>query len=323
MKKTLQNLALLCFGLFWGLAVGEGISRILYTRPWYEQLVAEQVQPNDWTAAIQRNALGLRDRDYPTTKPVHGKRVLMLGDSFTYGSGVADNAAIFPRLLEKQLNAEFAERGVTIEVLNGGIPGSLTDDWVELLEKTKDAFQPDVIVVVFFLRDGTRTSAADSFFVPIRNEITSQNQNSFVYQNVYLYRLFTDARDRSYLSEKYAKALNESYLGNDLQTQEWRTAQFNIRKIKAMGEETNTKVGLVVFPLLAELNDRYPFKAVCDVIAKFGADNEIPTHSLLPAYLGMNAPDLWVSALNQHPNARGHEIAADALLPFIKQLLTE
>jgi len=248
---------------------------------------------------------------------------LILGDSFTYGSGVADNSAIFPELLEKQLNVEFAERGATVEILNGGLPGSLTDDWVELLDKVKDPFRPDVILIVFFLRDGTRTSAADSFFVPIRDEIISQNQKSFLYQNVYLFRWYQDYKDRLYISENYAKALNDSYLGTPGQTQEWRTAQFNIRKIKAIGEEIHAKVALVVFPVLAELNDRYPFMKVCDLITKYGTENEIPTHNLLPAFMGKNASDLWVSSFNQHPNVLGHEIAANSILPFLRQLLKE
>jgi hypothetical protein len=38
---------------------------------------------------------------------------------------------------------------------------------------------------------------------------------------------------------------------------------------------------------------------------------------------GKNAADLWVSPANQHPNARGHEIAANSILPFLGQLLKD
>jgi lysophospholipase L1-like esterase len=308
------------FGLLFSLIAVEGMSRLIYTKPWYERLIEEQTQ-NDWTATLRKNAFGLRDRDYPTPKPPHTKRILLLGDSFTFGSGVADNDAIFAELLEKQLNAEFVSRGTAIEILNGGLPGSLTEDWVELLEKVRGSFQPDVIVVVFFLRDGTRTSAADSFFEPIRKQIAEQNRQSWFYQHVYLYKFYRDARDRQTIATSYAQALNDAYFGAPVQTQEWRTAQFNLRKIKAIGEETNTQTALVVFPILAELNERYPFKAICDLIAKYGVENELPTYNLLPALMGKNAADLWVSPLNQHPNAQGHALVANALLPFFRQLL--
>lgn len=322
MKKLILHPALMCLGLLIGLVAAELMSRLFYTTPWYEKLVEAQVH-NDWTASVRRNGFGLRDQDYPEAKPANCTRVLMLGDSFTYGSGVADNSAIFPELLEKRLNAEFAERGTTVEVLNGGLRGSLTNQWVELLERVKGPFHPDVILIVFFLRDGTRTSAADGFFGPIRDEIVSHNQKSSLYQSVYLFRWYQDHKDRLLISESYAKALNDSYFGAVGQTREWRTAQSNVRRIQAIGKEIHAKVALVVFPVLAELNDSYPFRKVCDLITQYGTENNIPTHNLLPAFMGKDASELWVSSSNQHPNALGHEIAANSILPFLRQLLQE
>ena len=78
-------------------------------------------------------------------------------------------------------------------------------------------------------------------------------------------------------------------MGTSDQTVEWRTAQFKIREIAAIGEEIHAKVGLVVFPVLAELDASYPFKPSMDTLVKFGTDNGIPTTSLLPAFMGKNA----------------------------------
>src|SRR5438552_6869176 len=116
MSKMVPRLALLSFSIALTLAAVEGVSRLVYTRPWYEQLVSEQVD-TDWTASIRRNSYGLRGHDFPQTKPAHSKRVLLLGDSFAFGSGVGDDDAIFPALMEKQLNAEFAAHGTGIEIL--------------------------------------------------------------------------------------------------------------------------------------------------------------------------------------------------------------
>ena len=80
-------------------------------------------------------------------------------------------------------------------------------------------------------------------------------------------------------------------------------------------------VGLVVFPVLVELNKDYPFREVEELILRFGRENGLPAHDLLPAFLGQNAPDLWVSHFDQHPNEKGHLLAADSMFPFIKQLL--
>jgi lysophospholipase L1-like esterase len=322
MKQLLQSLGLLLCGLAAGLLAVELLSRLIYTRPWYEQLVAEQVVNGEWSAGIHLNRFGLRDKDYATVKPPNTRRVLILGDSFTFGSGLADDDAVFARLLDRQLNAGPAGSS-HIEVMNGGMPGSLSTDWAELLQKVKGPFQPDVILVVFFLRDGTRTDSLGSFFGPIRDEIIAQNQKSPLYQASYVYRFYQDFVDQRTISQKYTRAINDSYTGDSQQTAEWRTAQFNLRMINAIGEEIHARVGLVIFPVLADLNANYPFKPTIDAIAKFSAQDEIPTLSLLPAFMGRNGPDLWVSPFNQHPNAAGHQIAAGAILPFLRKLLAE
>ena len=316
----MKNLALLIFGILIGLVIAESVTRIIYTRPWYVSLLEKQTTSNQETS-IRQNSLGLRGEDYPAQKPPNAKRVLILGDSFTFGSGVTDDSAIFPELLKEKLHTEFDKKGEKIEILNGGLPSSLTNQWVDLLLTTKDSFQPDVILIVFFLRDGTRTSSMGGFFTPIRNELKTKNKKTFLYRYSYLFRMYQDSRDRTYLSEKYSRALNESYLGDSEQTQEWKIAKANILKIRAIGEAMGAKVGLIVFPVMVELNDNYPFREICKVIAGFGTENGISTHSLLTDFMGKNGPDLWVSSLDQHPNAVAHEIAANSIAPFLRQLL--
>ena len=316
-----KNLAALIFGTLIGLIGVESIARVIYTQPWHVSLLEAQTAPQ---VSARYNSLNLRDQDYSVQKPPNTKRVLILGDSFTYGSGVPDDEAVFPELLEYDLNQEYAEQGTKIEILNGGIPGSHTGDWVELLTTVQDSYTDiDVILIVFFLRDGTQTTSIGGFFGPIRDELEENNRNSFLYQYSYFFRLYQDTRDKAYLSKKYSQALNESYLGNHKQTEEWEIAKSNILKIKEIGESIDAEVGLVIFPVLVELNANYPFKEICDVIGEFSSENGIPTHSLLPDFMGENGPDLWVSSYNQHPNEKGHEIAANSMLPFLKELLED
>lgn len=318
--KMLQGLALVGFGLFLGLGTVELIARGYYTQPWYEKLLTEQISRTP-SAAAKLNTIGLRDREYTTPKHKNSKRILILGDSFTFGSGVADDSAIFPERLEQQLNADLADKETTVEILNGGLMGSLTGDWVELLSRVKDNFQPNVILVVFFLRDGTRTTAMGSFFEPIRKKIVKQNQTAFAYRHSYAYRIIKDLRDRQYISKNYTKALTDSYFGDTEQTKEWAVAQRNLLQIKSISNQIHAKIGLVVFPVLVELNNQYPFSKICDLLSDFSKRNDIATLNLLPAFIGQNAPDLWVSAYDQHPNAFAHAIAATTIAPFLRQLM--
>lgn len=319
-KRSLQRLALIGGGLCVGLLVAEGLSRLVDEDPWYDRLLREQLDPKH-RENVKRNALGLRDRDHASPKPPGTTRILLLGDSFTFGCGVPDDTAVFPELLERQLDAELSRTGRRIEILNGGMPGSLTRDWVQLQERVKDSFQPDITVVVFFLRDGTLTHLIGGFFSPIRTRIATRNQESWLYRSSHLYRLLRDPMDRRTISDGYANVMQTSYFGRGPQMDEWRQAQANLRTIQAVAARGNSTTALVVFPVLVELNDHYPFKNICDLLVRFGHELGVPTFDLLPAFLGHDGPALWVSPRNPHPNPEAHRIAADALLPFFRDLL--
>ena len=313
------RLGLIAFGVVLALVGLEVGLRITHREPWYDRLVGDQLRQG--TVAYRENADRLRDRDYDA-KPAGVRRILILGDSFTYGSGVPDEDAVFPRLVERELNRSFHLPGVDgFEVLNGGLPGSLTAAWVRLWRRVADDFDPDVVLIVFFLRDGTRTNTSGQFFGSIRRQVVRRNARSSLYAVSYIYRAVRDALDRQAVGDVYARAITDSYLGSDEQKEEWVLAQRHLRQIRNAARQRGATVGLVVFPILLDLDDRYPFAPVCDEITSFARANHIPVLSLLPAFLGQDAPDLWVSPFNQHPNARAHAIAAAAITPFVETLL--
>lgn len=319
-KDFLEKILLVLSGVITALILLESCCRVYYKKPWYDRLLEKPRMDRSGVKPL-KNSQGLRDRDYPAEKPANCRRVLFLGDSFTYGTGVADNSEVFPEILEAALNREYSKNGGSVEILNGGIPGSLTGKWVEVFHEVKKSFSPDLVVIVFFLRDGTVTSSMGGFFYPVRDEIRSRDRNSFLYQHSFLFRVIREQLDRRRLSEKYSRALMQSYFGSREQTREWENARNNLLKIKAQCESAGVKTALVVFPVLVELNSSYPFKRICEEIRNFGVSSGIPTHDLLPAFMGRYGPSLWVSSIDQHPNAKGHRIAAESLLPFIRSLL--
>jgi lysophospholipase L1-like esterase len=311
---------LVLFGIVLALVIGEVYARLTYEAPWYDQLIGEQTRRQKYPNL--RNQYGLRDRNYPEPKPGLHRRVLILGDSFTRGSGVLDTSAIFPELLESRLKQGRVLPGVeNVDVLNGGIGGSLTQSWLELLSRVRDSYQPDVVLVVFFLRDGTSLGTRAAFFNPIRKEIAQRNGEDPLYRHVYLYRLVRDNVDRMNIAQVYASEIHKAYLGDGKQTREWRQAQTNILKMKQLASEGGVVLGLVVFPILVDLGEGYPFRLVCDAIAAFGKENEIAVHDLRPAFKDERAPELWVSPFDQHPNERAHAIAAQSIYPFLLKLL--
>jgi len=319
-RRAVILLSLLIAGVILALGAGELIARTLYRAPWYERLLTEQRYSEDYP--YERNADGLRDRDYPSPKPPGRRRVLVLGDSFTFGQGVFDDGAVFPSLIEDQLARSTPLPGVgAIDVLNGGVGGSLTGDWLVLWNRIAPRFDPDVVLIVFFLRDGTRSGSIPDFFGKIRNRIVSSNSRSRLYRHSYLYRTLRDALDRQWISVAYLRAFENAYFGDHDQTSEWRAARRNLMELSESAARRGATVGFVIFPVLVELSEEYPFQAIVDRLEQFAIAADLPVHSLLPDFLGEDAAQLWVSDADQHPNERAHAIAAESLLPFVSQLL--
>ncbi len=316
------NLAFVVFGLLVGFAIVEVIARLSYSQPWYNQLVEEQKKSQRHSYHL--NSYSLRDRDYLDPKRSNARRILILGDSFTFGLGVRDRDLIFPEILERQLNESQTIPGVErVEVLNGAISGSLTGQWLWLCNAVIPEFDPDVVLIVFFLRDGTRAGSIGGFFDLIRQDIEVRNRRSLLYRYCCAYRYCRDYWDRRNISSNYANRFHKSYFGNSKETAEWQRAQTNLLKIRDLGRQNSAVVGFVVFPMHVELNEDYPFCDICDRIENFAVMNGMASHNLLPAFLGKDASDLWISAYDQHPNEKAHSIAAGSLFPFVANLLKE
>jgi len=98
------------------------------------------------------NALGLRDRDYPDRKPPGTYRILVLGDSITWGSGI-DQDATFENLLEDRLVAE----GRPVQSLNLGVPGYNAVMMAAYLERRGLPLEPDLVLAVVGLNDESIT----------------------------------------------------------------------------------------------------------------------------------------------------------------------
>lgn len=93
------------------------------------------------------NSKGLRDREYPYARPAGTKRVLCLGDSFTWGFGV-DEDQTFAKVLETLLGTTF---GLTHrwEVINAGVYNTGTAHQLAYFDAEGYKYDPDVVVLCF------------------------------------------------------------------------------------------------------------------------------------------------------------------------------
>jgi len=106
-----------------------------------------------WGNPVINNSFGFREREFAIPKPDNVFRIMVLGDSLTWGAGLAVEERYTNRLekyLNERLRGKFPKR---IEVLNFGIPGGPTIAERDILRTFIDLVNPDLVIVGFCLND--------------------------------------------------------------------------------------------------------------------------------------------------------------------------
>jgi hypothetical protein len=98
-----------------------------------------------WENGLTTNAAGFRDAPHAEAKAPGAYRIAVLGDSFVFGSGVAQDAILTRRLA--------AHLGPGFEIVNLGVPGYGTDQELLTLRRWGKKLSPDLVLVGFFWND--------------------------------------------------------------------------------------------------------------------------------------------------------------------------
>lgn len=105
----------------------------------------------EFVVDVSIDSLGLRERELPAKRPGEW-RLLVLGDSYTFGQGV-QSAEAFPQGVERDLH-DTGLAGVT--VINAGVPGYGTAQEAKLFPRLADALDVDAVLLGFFLGNDFR-----------------------------------------------------------------------------------------------------------------------------------------------------------------------
>jgi len=162
-----------------------------------------------WFAGVPAhiNSLGFRDtREYALQKSPGTFRILVLGDSVTFGHGAVYETS-YPYLLEQRLREWRPD--VKWEVWNLGGPGYNTADELAYLNEVGERYQPDLVIVGFFLNDftGHDPDASPTAAARLRSAIMRTMQrhvySTEFYKRVYLtlqFRLFESKENQQRLT---------------------------------------------------------------------------------------------------------------------------
>ncbi len=111
---------------------------------------------SDVRVEVSLNRNGLRDLDYPLRRVAGKKRVLVAGDSFVWGFGVAQGE-IFTERMEAALR--------DVEVINAGVSGYSTDQELLWLRNEGMKYRPDLVILVVSGNDDAMNHRRVAYFV--------------------------------------------------------------------------------------------------------------------------------------------------------------
>lgn len=173
---------------------------------------------HEFSYAIKTNSLGYRMNEFSKDKPEDEFRILMLGDSMTFGYGVEVNENL-PSQLEKKLNDYLEQNKIEnkkIKIINAGFAdGKSPDTYYLYLKKIGLDLKPDLVIVNYFINndiadlddtewvsvdaDGlpekivSRTTYIDDDYTRLKNEYQNWKYLIPVLKNSHLWILFSTA----------------------------------------------------------------------------------------------------------------------------------
>lgn len=301
---------------------------------------------------------GLRDREFSPTPEDGAYRVLVLGDSISYGLNVPA-ADAFPKTLERALR----ERHAQVEVLNGGVPGyGAYNEWRFYVERAR-RFRPNLVVLTFCMNDVAdpvlhwasafpdarrlinlvpdeaipnadyhRSHAIPSLLETrrARNRMPARLLNQLA-----LYRLAETALRPSEPGVTVASGgrsfpayvVNEDTLSlrvlDDERSPEWTWLRSMYDHIATAVHEDGAALAIVVSPLSYQLDPAYPLHPE-QRFASYCAERHLPCLDLLPVLREHRAEPLYLDKTRGyldvwHYTSAGHALVGRAVAAFLEQ----
>ena len=273
----------------------------------------EWVQEN-----ISYNKDGFRDRNYSSKKPEDVFRILIIGDSQTFGHGINRLYDTYPKKLETSLN--LAAGSKKFEVLSFARPGWNSDSYVQYLYKKGLDYEPDLIILslyhndilppAYFDCDSSDFDLVDSpqFLSHILKKIAIYNFLKFRINRV------LEALDRK---PNYIQCRKKIY-----NSRGWDMQRIYLDTIIGTAKKNNIHFIMTIIPVLFKLGDNYPMRFAHNKLKIFCDDRNLDCYDFFEkGFKGLNTRNFIISENDRHLNEKGSELIAKLLYDFLKPLV--
>jgi hypothetical protein len=261
------------------------------------------------------NALGYRDFERTLEKPEGLRRVVCIGDSFTWGASVLFDDA-WPQRVERLLARERREPWEAVNLAESGLNAVQE---ASRLASEGFAYGPDVVVVAYVLNDSEDETAAEArraadWVEGQRRPRTPSLLDRSALARLVRTRLWATVENRRRV-EGFRSMYADDYAG-------WAAARRALKAMGGMCRERGVPLVVAIFPLFGNpLDDGYPFADVHAKVAQAAGEAGAKVVDLLPRYRGLDWRLLVVNgADDEHPNEIAHRIAAQAIARAIDEV---
>jgi hypothetical protein len=263
--------------------------------------------------AFSTNRWGMRDKDYPREKPADTYRIAILGPSHVMGNGVADGET-FESLVEDRLNREFTTgRYRHFEILNFAVDGYSLLQQLALLEDRVFDFSPDAIIVTHYVSNRAMTESC------ILKVVWNDYQVPYEPLQELMSSAGLDGANDGDLSIPFspARSMARAFglrprmpFGESAARVRWiadDAIDMSFRRIDRVARAKGVRVAVLGLNVVMDgVSPRLPNEAVIREL-------NLPTFNLFGVYPEAQRPALRVAPWDDHPNATGHRLIADAL----------
>jgi len=271
------------------------------------------------------NSYGMRDYEYKSIKPNNTLRIAVLGDSITMGAFVKKED-IYDNVLERMLNKNNNKKKYSkIDVLNFGVTGYNVFQYEETLRTKALNFNPDIVIIGFFLND--------FIYTPIT---LKKDNETLLIINYFQENLFLNNKiswfmfGHSKFFRFVYKRLTERFIFNEWDGRtplysyllRYREEGFkSLTNIKEIADKNNIKLILILFPdFIEKRNDiPYQYSVIHSELEEFCQKNKIPYIDFLEIFEKYDLNEIYSMPHDaSHPNKKGHEIIGTKLYKLLR-----
>ena len=261
-------------------------------------------------ARIPLNSFGLRDREFPVDKPPGIVRILVLGDSFTFGHGIENESAPWPRVLETILNRD-APADTVYQVINTAHNGFGTAEELTALRASL-VFHPDLVILGYFFND----AETDEMILHPPSLTTVQRLlygvHFALFSHSYLYGLAVVRWDILKIALGLEKSAPQEWEEIYMHPEHLTLHKQQLLQIHSVAASVEAPLLIVTIPGNYDFA-HYPLAAGHAFMRRFCQEQRLSCIDPLPAFVNEDYRRTRLNPHDAHPSEYGHRLIAQTI----------